>query len=90
MKTPRFLGERMRLREDGSLFAICNGLDVKLEVKPPGEFRGCSWQLRTANGVYPLSVVVRASGPRAAAQAAERWLLTRAELTLLLARKRAA
>lgn len=80
----------MKAREDGTLFAICNGLDVKLEVTPPGAFRGCSWQLRTANGVYPLSVVVKATGTRAAAQAAERWLLTRAELTLLLASRRAA
>lgn len=73
-----FLGYRVSLPEIGVLVAIVSNVGVwYYRIVSTGEDRAA---LHTG----------RSTGPQAAANAAERWLVARAELTLKLAGRRVA
>ena len=86
IKPPLCMGQRMH-GDDGRWFLKLESIGLKVVVN---ELSGCTYEwsiFEIASNV--ASVLVFAHGPQAAANAAERWLVKRAELTLKLAGRRA-
>jgi hypothetical protein len=80
------MGQRMNGDPD-RWFLKLEQLGMKVVVMAVQQGGGCEWELQTLAG--ECIDFDFASGQQAAANAAERWLVKRAELTLKLAGRRA-
>ena len=83
-KPPLCMGQRMSGDPD-RWFLKLEPIGMKVVVMAVQEGGGCEWELQTLTG--ECIEFDFASGQQAAANAAERWLVKRAELTLKLAGK---
>lgn len=78
---PRRMGRRMSRSDNGNWFASIPEVDAFVVVESASP--SC-WRIQTSDRQRELTFA-RASGEQAAANAAQDWLVSRAELTLKLA-----